>query len=164
MIDIYVYTYVYVYVGEGIPYEVVVVAFTSVGRGEENNRTVFFSRELFPTKPPGDVNIKQLNSTSINVTWTPLTLFEARGFPLYRVVLTPMDANSNSSNSSKIVVVTKSSFAIITNLSDSIQYYLVVGVRTGGDLVKKQGGITVVSVRYTEGNNGNYITLDLYYN
>ena len=142
--------YVYVYVGEGIPYEVVVVAFTSVGRGEENNRTVFFSRELFPTKPPGDVNIKQLNSTSINVTWTPLTLFEARGFPLYRVVLTPMDANSNLS---KIVVETKSSFATITNLSDSIQYSIVVGVRTTDSLVRKAGS-TEVSVRFAEGNNG----------
>ena len=144
------YSYVYVYVGEGVPYEVVVVAFTSVGRGEENNRTVFFSRELFPTKPPGDVNIKQLNSTSINVTWTPLTLFEARGFPLYRVVLTPMDANSNLS---KIVVETKSSFATITNLSDSIQYSIVVGVRTTDGLTRKAGS-TEVSVRFAEGNNG----------
>jgi len=60
----------------------VVVAYTSVGKGAENEPTVFFSEELTPTKPPDNVELKQLSSTSFNVTWTPLTLFEAKGFPI----------------------------------------------------------------------------------
>ena len=61
----------------GVPYEVVVVAFTSVGKGVENDYTIFFSEELTPTKSPENVVFNQLNSTALNITWTPLTLFEA---------------------------------------------------------------------------------------
>ena len=74
-------------IAPGVPYEVVVVAFTSVGKGAESDYITFFSKELQPTKSPENVNFKQLNSTSLGVTWMPLTLFEARGFPEYRVVL-----------------------------------------------------------------------------
>ena len=70
----------------GVPYEVVVVAFTSAGKGTENDYIIFFSEELAPTKSPENVVFQQINSTALNITWTPLTLFEARGFPIYRVV------------------------------------------------------------------------------
>ena len=62
----------------------VVVAYTNVGKGTENDY-ITFSKELQPTKSPENVNSKQLNLTSLNITWTPLTLFEAQGFPEYRV-------------------------------------------------------------------------------
>ena len=65
----------------GTPYQVRVVAFTSVGMGVLGDYVVFFSEELTPTKPPKNVQANWLNSTATNVTWTPLNLFEAQGFP-----------------------------------------------------------------------------------
>ena len=71
----------------GVPYEVVVVVFTSAGNGTENDYMIFFNEELTPTKSPENVVFQQINSTALNITWTPLTLFEAQGFPKYRVIL-----------------------------------------------------------------------------
>ena len=119
----------------GVPYEVVVVAFTSVGRGAENDYIVFFSEELTPTKSPENVNIKQVNSTSLNITWTPLTLFEARGFPLYKIILTPEYPTSRrkrQSNTDSIrTIITSNSFAVFTNLSENSNYSILVAVTTG---------------------------------
>ena len=122
----------------GVPYEVVIVAFTSVGKGEENDHEIFFIEELIPTKVPENVDFKQLNSTALNITWTPLTLFEARGFPRYRAVLTPVDTTSRrkrQSNSNTIHTLhindTFGAFAVFTNLSENTDYFVVVGVTTG---------------------------------
>lgn len=119
----------------GVPYEVVVVAFTGIGKGEKNDHTIFFYKELAPTKSPEDVDIKQLSSTSLNVTWTPLTLFEARGFPEYRTILTPLDTNSRrkrqSNDNSTHVMITQDSFIAFTGLRENTDYSVVVGVRTG---------------------------------
>ena len=65
----------------GTPYQVKVVAITSVGMGVLDDYVVFFSQELTPTKAPENVKAIYINDTSINVTWTPLSLFEAQGFP-----------------------------------------------------------------------------------
>ena len=115
----------------GVPYEVVVVAFTSVGKGAENDYITFFSEELTTTKSPENVVFKQLNSTALNITWTPLTLFEARGFPEYRVVLT-IDTNSRRKRQSDpVAIITTNSFAIFTDLNENTDYSVVVGVRAG---------------------------------
>ena len=115
----------------GVPYEVVVVAFTSVGKGAENDYITFFSEELTPTKSPENVVFKQLNSTALNITWTPLTLFEARGFPEYRVVLT-IDTNSRRKRQSDpVAIITTNSFAIFTDLNENTDYSVMVGVRAG---------------------------------
>ena len=119
----------------GVPYEVIVVAFTSAGEGEKNDRKVFFIEELAPTKPPGDVDTKQLNPTSFNVTWTPLTLFEARGFPEYRVVFTTKDGDSRrrrQSNADSVhIMMTENGSAVFTDLRENTDYSVTVGVRTG---------------------------------
>ena len=119
----------------GVPYEVVVVAINSAGKGEENDHEVFFFKELAPTKPPEDVESEQLGSTSLNITWTPLTLFEARGFPEYRVVLTPLGTISRrkrqSDPNSVHVMTTEGRFATFTGLRQDTDYSVVVGVRTG---------------------------------
>ena len=108
------------------------VAFTSAGRGMENDLIIFFSQELAPTKPPQNIDFKFLNSTSLNITWTPLTLFEARGFPLYTVVLKLL-SNSRSRRQSPTVhvQVTNNSFAVFTGLMDGATYNATVGVQTG---------------------------------
>ena len=118
----------------GVPYEVVVVALTSAGRGAKNDFITFFSQQLTPTRSPDNINIQQLNSTTINITWTPLTLFEARGFPVYRVVLTPED-NTNrrkrqSNTNSMLNITTTNSFAVFTDLNENTSYSTTVGVRT----------------------------------
>ena len=139
----------------GVPYEVVVVAFTSVGKGAENDYIIFFSEELTPTKSPENVVFNQLNSTALNITWTPLTLFEARGFPEYRVVLTATDTNSHRKRQSNSVsIITTNSFAIFTDLNENTDYSVVVGVRTGNMSIFVEGSpIDVPTI--SPPNNGN---------
>ena len=125
--------YQFTLTGPGIPYEVIVVAYTSIGKGEKNKRRVFFSEELAPTKPPEDVDFEQLSAISFNVTWKPLTLFEARGFPEYRVVLTAKGSNRRRKRQSNPnPVLTENSFAVFNDLRENTDYIVMVGVRTGG--------------------------------
>ena len=107
-----------------------VVAFTSAGKGEENDYLLFFSIELPPSKPPENVAYKQLNLSSFNITWIPLTLFDARGFPEYRVVLTPLNTNSRRKRESNSIITTNS-FGIFSDIKENELYSIVVGVRTG---------------------------------
>ena len=118
------------FVEPGTPYQVTVVAFTNAGRGALNDYIVFFSAELMPEMFPTNINYTRLNSASINVTWTQLSLFEAQGFPLYQAVLTEDSRNSVVTSD---IVTTNSSFALFTNLSSDQQYTLMVGVATGND-------------------------------
>ena len=114
----------------GIPYQVTVVAFTIAGRGALNDYIVFFSEELMSESFPSNISYTRLNETIINVTWTPMSLSEAKGFPLYQVILSEPSTNSDTTID---VVVTNSSFAIFANLSIDQQYSLVVGVSTGSN-------------------------------
>ena len=91
---------------------------------------MFFSEELPPSKPPENVAFKQLNLSSLNITYTPLTLFEAQGFPEYRVVLTPLNTSSRRKRQSNPIITTNSS-ATFTDLKENMLYSIVVGVRTG---------------------------------
>ena len=118
------------FVEPGTPYQVTVVAFTNAGRGALSDYIVFFSAELMPEMFPTNINYTRLNTASINVTWTQLSLFEAQGFPLYQAVLTEDSRNSVVTSD---IVTTNSSFAIFTNLSSDQQYTLMVGVATGND-------------------------------
>ena len=106
-----------------------VVAFTSVGMGVLGDYVVFFSEELTPTKPPENVQANWLNSTTINVTWTPLNLFAAQGFSYYRVVLMYIDIYDEKK---QLVAVANNSFAIFTNLDNDTRYSVVVGVTNNG--------------------------------
>ena len=105
------------------------VAFTIAGRGMENKFEPFFSQELTASKAPENVDFKPLSPTSVNVTWTPLTLFEAQGFPLYRVSLTL--SSSSRKRQSPDAILTSISFAVFGNLTSGRQYSAVVGVITG---------------------------------
>jgi len=111
----------------------VVIAYTSAGKGEENNPSEpFFSEQLEPTKPVEDVTINRLNETSVNVTWTPLTLREARGFPVYRVTLTAQSADSRKRRQSLIFIETNNSYVVFTGLDSARGYLVIVGVRSMG--------------------------------
>ena len=119
----------------GIPYEVVVVAYTSAGRGDENDDRFgpFFTEELPPLQSVDEdsVNISQLNETSVNVTWTPLSLFDARGFPEYVITLTLSDGRKKrQSPQSK---TTSNSYVVFGDLTGGRSYSAVVGSRTGGE-------------------------------
>ena len=119
-----------------MPYEVVVVAFTSVGKGAENIRTIFFSAELTPSKAPENVTFEQIDATTLNISWTPLTLFEAQGFPEYTVNLAAiMDADSRRKRQSNgdFSMTTNNSFVVFDDLSENTDYSVEVGVRTGDE-------------------------------
>ena len=108
------------------------VAFSSAGKGAENDYLVTFSEELPPTKSSENVAYKELNLSSLNITWTRLTLFEARGFPEYRVVITSLNTNSHRKRQSNFnSIITTNSFAIFTYFKENTLYSVVVGVRAG---------------------------------
>ena len=99
--------------------------------GLQSDFAAFFSKEISPTKTPRDVKFVRLNSTSINVTWTPLSLFEAQGFPIYKVTLTPTSTGVREKRqSSSSVLITQNSFVVFTNLNSNEEYSLTVGVAT----------------------------------
>ena len=118
----------------GIPYEVVVVAYTNAGRGDENDRFgPFFTEELPPLKSVDEnsISISQLNATSVNVTWAPLSLFDARGFPEYVITLALSDDYKKRQSPQSIT--TSKSFAVFGGLTGGSSYSAVVGTRTGGE-------------------------------
>jgi len=105
------------------------VAFTSVGMGVLGDYVVFFSEELTPTKPPENIHAKWLNSTTINIIWTPLSFYDARGFAVYKVVLTYTDIYSETK---QLIAVSNSSFVVFTSLNSGTQYSVAVGVANSG--------------------------------
>ena len=121
----------------GTPYTVIVVAFTSAGRGEENNPHVFFSQEEPPQRPPDDIEVER-NDTSISVTWSPLSLFEARGFPVYTVTLTPMFTRTKRQSyiDGTITIKTNKTNVVIKDLDPDMEYSLMLGVETSSGEVK----------------------------
>ena len=116
----------------GTPYQVRVVAFTSVGMGVLGDYVVFFSEELTPTKPPDNVQANWLNSTTVKVAWTPLTLVEAQGFPQYRIVLTPFSTYDQRRQIEVNVVYTDKRSVVFPHLDNNTEYHVVVGVKTNG--------------------------------
>ena len=116
----------------GVPYQVVVVAFTSAGKGAENDLEVFFSQELTPTKVPPEIDVVRLNLAMINVTWSLLTLVEAGGFPHYRVTLMPLSYNNRIKRQMETISMeTNASYLVFHSLVSTTAYSVVVGVRTG---------------------------------
>ena len=111
-----------------------VTAFSHEEMGLQNDFVVFFSKEISPTKTPENLKFARLSSTSINVTWSPLSLFEAQGFPIYKITLTLTSYadGRNKRQSSSSVLITKNNFVVFTNLNSNKEYSLTVGVATEG--------------------------------
>ena len=59
-----------------------------------------------PSKPVSDITVTWVNDTTVRVTWTALTLNDARGFPIYVVNVTigGMEVSTHSTNSTSVVV------------------------------------------------------------
>ena len=134
----FVYKFICLFFFEGgIPYEVVVVAYTSAGGGVENDNRFgpFFTEELPPLQSVDEnsVKISQLNGTSVNVTWTPLSLFEARGFPVYVITLALSGGRKKRQSQSPQNKTTSNSYAVFGGLAGGSDYSAVVGSRTGGE-------------------------------
>ena len=105
------------------------MAYTSVGRGEENDPPVFFTQEQAPVKPPENVTFER-DGAAINVSWDPLSLIEAKGFPTYTVTLRPLSLVGNLSNDNIISVTTNQTSIMSDELDPYLEYILVVTVTT----------------------------------
>jgi len=113
------------FVGPGTPYQVRVVAVSSVGVGALGDPVIFFSEELAPIKPPESIKVDYISATSINVSWTPLSLFEARGFPNYKVTLL------SASKGKRFTMTNTNNFAVFNYLDNNDKYSVKVAVTTG---------------------------------
>ena len=113
----------------GVPYQTTVVAYTSAGRGEENDPQIFFTQEQSPIKPPENV-IFQRNGSAINVSWDPLSFIEAKGFPTYTVTLKPLTLAGNQSSDDIISITTNQTSIMSDELDPYLEYILVVTVTT----------------------------------
>ena len=109
-----------------------VVATNSAGKGVDNYWYTFFSEELTPTKAPQNVQLER-SGTSVSVSWEPLSLFEARGFPVYTVTLVPSSSDSRAtrqSNDGVIRVTTNESNIVVGGLDPKVEYEITVAVQT----------------------------------
>ena len=97
----------YHYVEPGVPYRVSVTAYTSAGPGPENtlNETIF-TEELLPNGTVTNITIEWMNATTVNISWIPLGIHQARGFPSYTVIIssegTPL--KNRTTNDSSVVI------------------------------------------------------------
>jgi netrin-G3 ligand len=109
------------------PIHVSVRAKTSVGSGEPST-IIFFTKEGFPTVEPRNVTVDWVNPTSLRVSWIPLTLHEARGWPVYTVFV-----ESTSQRTARAIqsVLTTNSSVDIENLDPASSYSVSVQVGTG---------------------------------
>ena len=65
---------------------------------------------------------QRLNGTTVNVSWSSLTLVEARGILHYRITYRPVNGQSTSS----VDVDGNNNFIIITDLSPGVEYIVTV--------------------------------------
>ena len=77
-----------------------------------------------PTKPVENVVASRVDSERVNISWTPLSYVEARGFPLYNVSYMSCGDQVGSVN-------TKESSVIIRGLSSHSTYTFTIRVSTG---------------------------------
>ena len=80
-----------------------------------------------PTVAPKNVTVVRINSTAISVSWNPLTLQEARGWPVYVVYLL---SSSQRTACDFRTVDTSDSNVVIGNLNPYYYYSIVVQIRT----------------------------------
>ena len=118
------------------------MAFTSTGRGVESYSRTFFTKELTPVKPPENV-IYDRSGTTISVSWDPLSLMEARGFPFYTVTLIPLSLvgsrTTRQSGDGIISVTTNETDVVIEDLDPDVEYSLTVAVETSAGINTTEG-------------------------
>nr|XP_029519398.1 neurofascin-like [Oncorhynchus nerka] len=71
-----------------VPYEIKLQARNDFGAGPESNIIIGYSGEDKPTAPPTDLHVSKIDSTKVNVHWTPVDPKTVQGeFKEYRVRL-----------------------------------------------------------------------------
>ncbi|XP_038826805.1 neurofascin-like [Salvelinus namaycush] len=69
-----------------VPYEIKLQAVNDFGLGRESNIIIGYSGEDKPTAPPADLRVSKIDSTKVNVHWTPVDPSTVLGeFKEYRV-------------------------------------------------------------------------------
>uniref|UniRef100_A0A4W5P087 Neural cell adhesion molecule L1 n=1 Tax=Hucho hucho TaxID=62062 RepID=A0A4W5P087_9TELE len=69
-----------------VPYEIKLQAVNDFGQGRESNIIIGYSGEDKPTAPPTDLRVSKIDSTKVNVHWTPVDPSTVLGeFKEYRV-------------------------------------------------------------------------------
>ena len=126
----------------GVPYQVTIVASTGAGRGVESSQ-MFFTHELIPSKSPENVTYKR-SGTTISISWHPLTIFEARGLPYYKVTMMLYSLVGSriarQSNDDGITsIVTNKTDVLIKDLDSDVDYFLIVAVGTSSGEVAAPG-------------------------
>ena len=92
-----------------------------------------------PTVKVQNVVTNWINDNSaVHVSWTPLTLREARGFPLYVVTYWPSSLKRVSRDINS--VTTTDSSVVIGGLDPTTSYSITVDVYTGNGTIK--GSVT----------------------
>lgn len=87
-----------------------------------------FPLSIAPSIGPANVLLTRLTDTSINVTWTPLTLSQARGQVIfYQVTYEPVDGADNPVSFN---VSGSTSSALLNNLRASSKYRVIVAAIT----------------------------------
>ena len=94
-----------------------------------------------PTMPVSDITVARINETVVRVTWTALTLIDARGFPSYVVSVMSRceQVPSQSTNSTSVVV---------GGLMPHTEYSITVQALTAGGT--KEGPISAPGEMDTE--------------
>ena len=126
----------------GVPYQVTIVASTGAGRGVESSQ-MFFTYELIPSKSPENVTYER-SGTTISISWHPLTIFEARGLPYYKVTMMLYSLVGSriarQSNDDGITsIVTNKTDVLIKDLDSDVDYFLIVAVGTSSGEVAAPG-------------------------
>ena len=123
----------------------VVLALNGAGKGQENKNRIFFSKELNPLNEPKNIVVTR-TGTSANVTWDSLTLFEARGFPVYMVTLIPSSNSAvrtrRQSSDGIISINTTESSVVVEGLDENIEYNLSLAVATTAGIMEADKGTT----------------------
>uniref|UniRef100_A0A1X7UYG7 protein-tyrosine-phosphatase n=1 Tax=Amphimedon queenslandica TaxID=400682 RepID=A0A1X7UYG7_AMPQE len=126
-----------------VPYVVSVNATTNGGTGPAASQTNF-TKEGEPG-PVRNVTFQRISPTSVNVSWMPLTLEEAKGFVTgYTVTLTPSTSN-NRKRQSPITMTAEpdQSYVVFTGLSAEASYSISVSGSTAAGTGESSSGPTI---------------------
>jgi netrin-G3 ligand len=127
---------------QGVPYSLVVIAETRAGLGEESPRKVFFSRELAPTKNVASITGVRVSDSEMMISWTGLTLQEARGFPSYTITYEPVGSTGRVSRQAQTVQTEQTSTTVGGLLSEA-EYLVHITVSTDGGSSAASEPVTV---------------------
>ena len=93
-----------------------------------------------PTAQVSSVTVKRIhNNRAARVSWTPLTLHQARGFPVYFVTYQPSSQVGQVARAINTVNTTDSS-VLIDDLDPKTEYTFTVDVGTAGGKLRSSLG------------------------